>query len=79
MKEYIVTEDKIDKKYAAANCEELVRCKECRWWEPKKYGLQGYCYAAKHGHYSRNWEIGIYRLYGPDFYCADGERREDET
>lgn len=41
------------------------------------YGYKGYCHAAKHGYYSRNWEIGIYRLYGPDFFCADGELREE--
>ena len=59
-----------------ADLVEVVRCKDCRWWDAKEDGYKGYCHAAKHGYYSRNWEIGIYRLYGPDFFCADGERRE---
>ena len=57
---------------------EVVRCKDCRWWDAKEDGYKGYCHAAKHGYYSRNWEIGIYRLYGPDFFCADGERQGEE-
>ena len=56
----------------------VVRCKDCRWWDAKEDGYEGYCHAAKHGYYSRNWEIGIYRLYGPDFFCADGERKGEE-
>ena len=56
----------------------LVRCKDCRWWDKKPDSNEGYCYAARHGHYSRHWEIGIYRIYEEDFYCADAERRTDE-
>lgn len=57
---------------------EVVRCKDCRWWDAKEDGYMGYCHAAKHGYYSRNWEIEIYRLYGPYFFCADGEVRGGE-
>ena len=54
---------------------EVVRCKDCKWWgylDDK--GPVRVCHAAKHGYKSRNWDIGIYRTYNEDFYCADGER-----
>lgn len=54
---------------------EIVRCKNCRWWD--KYGDydSGYCMAAKHGYWSEHWDISIRRTYKSDFYCADAERR----
>lgn len=55
----------------------VVRCKDCRWWDKKDGANYGYCHAAKHGHFSKHWEISIYRTYQPDFYCADGERRSE--
>ena len=57
---------------------EVVRCKNCRWWDKREGSNYGYCHAAKHGYYSRNWEISIYRTYGEDFFCGDGETREDD-
>lgn len=56
---------------------EIIRCKDCRWWD--KYGNydNGYCMAAKHGYWSEHWEIRIRRTYKGDFYCADAERRTD--
>ena len=56
---------------------EVVRCRDCKWWDEDDNDLYGYCMAMKHGYMSANWEIGIYRKYKGDFYCADGERRED--
>ena len=56
---------------------EIVRCGECKWWEKQEDSPLGYCYAVKHCHYSRHWEIQIYRRYEPDFFCADGERRNE--
>lgn len=58
---------------------EVVRCRDCKWWDADDNGLYGYCMAMKHGYMSANWEIGIYRKYKGDFYCADGERKEDEV
>ena len=55
---------------------EVVRCKDCRWWDKREESNYGYCHAAKHGYYSRNWEISIYRTYSEDFFCAEGEREE---
>ena len=57
---------------------EIVRCKECKWWDKKDGSPVGYCHAAKHGYYSGHWEIEIYRTYKEDFYCADGEREGEE-
>lgn len=55
----------------------VVRCKYCEWWERIDDGPYGYCHACKHGFYSDNWEISIYRRHKEDFFCADGERRTD--
>lgn len=61
----------------------VVRCKDCKWWDGRTWDekgepLYGYCNACKHGHYSSNWEISIFRKYKADWFCADGERREDK-
>ena len=55
--------------------QELVRCKDCKWWDKKSDSPYGYCHACKHGYHSEHWEIGIYRTYKGDWFCADGERR----
>ena len=55
---------------------DLVRCGECKWWEND--GNIGYCHAEKHFHFTKNWEISIYRKYKADHYCSDGKRRDDE-
>lgn len=57
---------------------EIIRCKDCRWWD--KYGDydNGYCLAAKHGYFSEHWEISIRRIYKGDFYCADAEPKEEQ-
>ena len=75
----------LDGKYKVAtpyaplvNVVEVVRCKDCRWWDNSEDRPYGYCMAIKHGYMSKNWEIGIYRLYKGDFYCADAERKEDD-
>ena len=56
----------------------VVRCRDCRWWDEIEGSPMGYCHACKHGHYSRNWEISIYRTYKGDFFCADGERKDGD-
>ena len=53
----------------------IVRCKDCKWWDKKSESPYGYCHACKHGYSSPNWEIGIYRTYKGDWFCADGEKR----
>ena len=56
----------------------LIRCKDCKWWDKGDDTPFGYCLAMKHGYFSSNWEIGIYRRYKGDFYCADAERKEED-
>lgn len=56
---------------------EIVRCVDCKWWDKKDDAPCGYCMAMKHGFVSSHWEIGIYRTYKGDFFCADGERKDD--
>ena len=57
---------------------EIIRCKDCKWWD-KYSDTHGYCLAAKHGYWSEHWEISIRRTYDADWYCADAERRADES
>ena len=57
---------------------DLIRCKDCRWWDKIDESTYGYCHACKHGHKSEHWEIRIYRTYEGDWYCADGERKGDD-
>ena len=46
---------------------ELVMCKNCKWWDKDQTtdGVKGFCP-----------NTGCCEQ--PDFYCADGERRESE-
>lgn len=70
--------EQMAKVYEQLPSTEIIRCKDCRWWEKKEYAHYGYCHAIKHRHYSRHWEINIYRTYEEDFYCADAELRTEE-
>lgn len=45
--------------------QELVRCKDCKHWERDVIFSDGWCRGKHQG--------------DPDWFCADGERREDET
>lgn len=56
----------------------VIRCKDCFWWEKYRDENLGYCKAAKHDFYSESWGIQIRRICGPDFYCADGERKGEQ-
>lgn len=54
------------------------QCKDCKWWDKKDESNYGYCHACKHGFHSNHWEIGIYRIYREDWYCADWEEKDDD-
>lgn len=77
MTEYIVRESGYPGTLKKEIVGELVRCKECKWWDNEDNRPFGYCHAAKHCHYSRHWEIQIYRTTEPDFFCKDGERSDE--
>ena len=58
---------------------QIVRCRDCKWWDRKDDNSHyGYCHACKHGYHSEHWQIGIYRVYKEDFFCADGEKEEQD-
>jgi len=61
-----------------AGKESIVRCKDCKWWDKKDGANYGYCHACKHGYSSDKWEIGIYRTYKGDWFCADGVKKNDD-
>ena len=83
MKEYIIKVNESDLTPSEKMCLKdyhptaLVRCKGCKWWDKKQDSPYGYCHACKHGHRSEHWEIGIYRTYKGDWFCADGEEKEN--
>jgi len=56
---------------------EIIHCKDCIWWDKKDDSNYGYCHACKHGYSSPHWEIGIYRTYTGDWFCADGEAKDN--
>lgn len=70
-------QDAFDDGYRTRDAE-IIRCKDCRWFDKTEDSSYGYCHAMKHAYLSKNWEISIYRTYKEDFYCADGEKK-DET
>ena len=55
-----------DGKFPIGKWTELVRCKDCKFWDKESDGERRYCAAS--GSYWR-----------ADEYCSDGERREDGT
>lgn len=49
-----------------ADVVEVVRCKDCKWWQKLSDSCQGKCFL-----------IGHYALYPTgSWYCANGERKE---
>ena len=51
--------------------QELVRCKDCRWWDTDGYGIE-------FGNEGDGWCDHIERDTHGDWFCADGERKDDE-
>ena len=56
---------------------EVIRCRDCKWWQKDDHYPFGYCNAIKHGCYTEHWDISISRKYKEDFFCADAEPREE--
>lgn len=70
-----ISDEILEEEFSEPKPQELVRCNDCKWWDKKNGANYGYCHACKHGYHSDHWEIGIYRTYKGDFFCADGERK----
>lgn len=75
MSEYIIKETGYPGAIEQEVVQELVRCRDCIWYEIyqlKKDGTDDLrckrSYCALWGNYLK-----------PDYFCADGERREDEN
>ena len=43
-------------------CDELIRCKDCKWFEMPRFGERGFCKCLD-------------MVTGTVWYCADGERK----
>ena len=70
MSEYIVRETGFPGTIKQEIVQELVRCKDCRWWE-RDYQTR---YHPDERPCNR---VGMGTP--PEWFCADGERREDDT
>lgn len=75
MSEYIIKEKGYPGTIKQEIVQELVRCRDCKWYEIyqlKKDGTDDRRYKPTY--------CTFLRLHLPeDWYCADGKRREDET
>ena len=61
----IAHKDQIDD-IPTADVVEVVRCADCKWFQPINNGDHGFCGTPFHG-------AEVYE----DDYCSDGERRQD--
>jgi len=55
--------------------QELVRCKDCKWYEIAQLKKDG----TDDRRYSPSYCTLFRHNFKPDWFCADGERREDEA
>jgi hypothetical protein len=63
-------------KIPAADVVEVVRCKDCRWYqEGRLLAPNKFCFRLKHPKEDR--KIGY--NYAPDDFCSYGERRETDA
>lgn len=53
-----------------ANMESVVRCKECKWYQAG-IDINGKPFTRCNG------DVRVYGHTMPDWFCADGERKED--
>lgn len=53
---------------------ELVRCKDCKWYEIYQLKKDG----TDDRRYKPSYCVNLAFHASPDWFCADGERREDE-
>lgn len=54
---------------------EVVRCKDCKWGERTRLKQDG----TDDMRYRRDYCTLYSRRHEPSYFCADGERRKDET
>ena len=61
---YTTTKEKIDA-MPTADVVEVVRCEDCVWYDKRR----------QHGNLCEGHNLE--KVFQPDFFCADGKRRED--
>lgn len=54
---------------------EVVRCRDCRWYEIYQLKQDG----TDDRRYNPSYCTLFRHRFKPNWYCADGERREDDT
>lgn len=65
--EYIIKiSDEIMEEEIADRPQELVRCKDCKWWKRRECGTYGTCE-----------NMNMEGFFDSDWFCADGERRSE--
>lgn len=69
MREYIVRETGYPGQLKQEVVAELVRCKECKWYQ-EGYDIDGKWFTRCNG------SVRTYGHTKPNWFCADGERRE---
>lgn len=61
--------------------EPLIRCKNCKWWEPTGDGSEGKCSYPIQGFVHVDWRfdemLWLYRVTKSHYFCGDGERKDD--
>lgn len=62
--------------YPSADVAPIVRCKDCKYWQPSEYGVveQPYC---KHLGYKEETGLDI-QIGNENDYCSVGERKDDD-
>jgi hypothetical protein len=63
-----------------ADVVEVVRCKDCMHWHKD----EGWCDKHSHfilpnGEFCHVWESADWKMFDADYFCADGERRDNNA
>ena len=74
MSEYIVRETGFPGTIKQEIVGELVRCRDCRWYEIYQLKQDG----TDDRRYNPSYCTLFRHRFKPDWYCADGERRRDD-
>ena len=58
----------------------VVRCRDCK----KYHERLGWCNEHSHfkdaeGEFCHPWESAEWKMFDPDYFCADGERKDGDT
>lgn len=55
----------------------VVRCKDCEHWHEDIGGCDIHShFQSSNGEFCHPWESSDWKMFTPDYFCADGKRRE---